>query len=61
MYPGQEGNRLFLKQGFINIAKRKACSKEDKQELKMLSSFPGAHSLFTITITGPDPSRAEPF
>lgn len=59
--PSQEGNQLFLKLGFINIAKRKACSKEDKQDSKMLSSFPGAHSLFTIPITGPDPSRAEPF
>ena len=42
--PCQEGNQLFLKQGFINIAKCKACSKEDKQESKMLSSFPGAYS-----------------
>lgn len=61
MHPSQEGNHLFLKQGFINIAKCKACSKEDKQESKILSGFPGAHSLFTIPVTGPDPSRAEPF
>lgn len=61
MYPGQEGNQLFLKQGFIITAKCKACSKEDKQDSKMLSSFPGAHSLFTIPTTGPDPNGAEPF
>lgn len=61
MCPSQEGNQLFLKQGFINIAKCKAWSEEDKQESKMLSSFPGAQSLFTLPVTGPDPSRAEPF
>lgn len=61
MHPGQEGNQLFLKQGFIKIAKRKACSEEEKQESKMLSSLPAVHILFTIPATGPDPSRAEPF
>lgn len=61
MCPGQEGNQLFLKQGFIKIAKCKACSEEEKQESKMLNSFPVVHSLFTISATCPDPSRTEPF
>lgn len=47
MCPGQEGNQLFLKQGFIKIAKCKAWSEGEKQELKMTSSFPVVHSLFT--------------
>jgi len=59
--PSQEGNQLFLKQGFINTVKCKTCSKENKKELKMLCSFPGAHSLFTITVIGLDSSKAEPF
>lgn len=57
----QEGNELFLNQGFISIAKYKECSKEDKQDSKMLVNFPGAHSLFTVPITDPDPSWAELF
>lgn len=61
MCPGQEGNQLFLKQSFIKIAKCKAHSEEEKQESKMLSSFLVVHSLFTISATGPDPSRTEPF
>lgn len=59
--PSQEGNQLFLKQGFINIVKCKASSEEDEKELKMVWSFPGAHSLFTVMIIGADPSKAEPF
>lgn len=61
MCPGQEGNQLFLKQVFIEIAKLKACFEEEKQESKMLGSFPVVHSLFTISATDPNPSRTEPF
>lgn len=59
--PRQEGNELFLNQEFMSIAKYKECSKEDKQDSKMLGNIPAAHSLFIVTITDPDPSWAELF